>query len=77
MGIFRSLIRIATLICLLVLFSCEPEEAEYCWSCRVTKTVYSQGGSGTTITTVRECGMSTREAELYEQKNNATCVKEN
>jgi len=61
----------------LSLFSCEPKEAEYCWSCRVTKTVYSQGGSGTTITTVMECGMSTREAELYEQNNNAVCTKSN
>jgi hypothetical protein len=62
------------LLALTLLFSCE-KEAEYCWTCTVTKVTVFQGGSSSTTTTTTPCGMSTREMELYAQKNNGYCTK--
>lgn len=61
--------------CLLIIFlSCE-KEAKYCWRCTVV-TQYGNAGSYST-NNVRKCDLSTREIELFEQNNNAVCVKDN
>ena len=62
-------------LALIFLFSCE-KEAKYCWECRITKVTQFPGGSTSLSTTTAQCDMSTREMELYQQKNNGACTKQ-
>lgn len=68
---------------LALFFSCEKPEAEYCWDCMVYSKTASSGTTYQTSIAQTKCGMSTREIELFEQKQVfgeittwATCQKQ-
>lgn len=59
------------ILALIVFFSCE-KEAQYCWTCQVTKKTINPGATVIETSTQTKCNMSTREMEIFEQGSGGT-----